>query len=68
MRVIGLMSGTSYDAIDAAAAELTLEGEDLTLRPLGMVGEAYDGALREALAAALPRRPPRWPRCAVWTP
>ncbi|MEN1889486.1 anhydro-N-acetylmuramic acid kinase [Streptomyces mirabilis] len=54
MRVIGLMSGTSYDAIDAAAAELTLEGEDLTLRPLGMVGEAYDGALREALAAALP--------------
>ncbi|MER5534714.1 anhydro-N-acetylmuramic acid kinase [Streptomyces mirabilis] len=54
MRVIGLMSGTSYDAIDAAAAELTLEGEDLTLRPLGMVGEAYDDALREALAAALP--------------
>ncbi|MER6376005.1 anhydro-N-acetylmuramic acid kinase [Streptomyces mirabilis] len=54
MRVIGLMSGTSYDAIDAAAAELTLEGEDLTLRPLGMVSEAYDGALREALAAALP--------------
>ncbi|MFJ9482470.1 anhydro-N-acetylmuramic acid kinase [Streptomyces mirabilis] len=54
MRVIGLMSGTSYDAIDAAAAELTLEGEDLTLRPLGMVSEAYDGALGEALAAALP--------------
>jgi anhydro-N-acetylmuramic acid kinase len=54
VRVIGLMSGTSYDAIDAAAAELTLEGEDLTLRPLGMVGEAYDGALREALTAALP--------------
>ncbi|MFF3662326.1 anhydro-N-acetylmuramic acid kinase [Streptomyces olivochromogenes] len=54
MRVIGLMSGTSYDAIDAAAAELTLEGEDLTLRPLGMVGEPYDDALREALAAALP--------------
>ncbi|MEU1447714.1 anhydro-N-acetylmuramic acid kinase [Streptomyces mirabilis] len=54
MRVIGLMSGTSYDAIDAAAAELTLEGEDLTLRPLGMVSETHDGALREALAAALP--------------
>ncbi|MEU5482030.1 anhydro-N-acetylmuramic acid kinase [Streptomyces mirabilis] len=54
MLVIGLMSGTSYDAIDAAAAELTLEGEDLTLRPLGMVSEAYDGALGEALAAALP--------------
>lgn len=54
MRVIGLMSGTSYDAIDAAAAELTLDGEGLALRPLGLVSEAYDGALREALAAALP--------------
>ncbi|WP_405884189.1 anhydro-N-acetylmuramic acid kinase [Streptomyces sp. NBC_01136] len=54
MRVIGLMSGTSYDAIDAAAAELTLDGDSLVLRPLGLVSEAYDGALRDALAAALP--------------
>ena len=30
MRVIGLMSGTSYDAIDAAAADLRLDG-----RPAG---------------------------------
>ena len=29
MRVIGLMSGTSYDAIDAAAAELDLVGDSL---------------------------------------
>ncbi|WP_432176783.1 anhydro-N-acetylmuramic acid kinase [Streptomyces sp. Tue6028] len=54
MRVIGLMSGTSYDAIDAAAAELTLDGDVLVLRPLGLVGEKYDAALRETLAAALP--------------
>ncbi|WP_432189089.1 anhydro-N-acetylmuramic acid kinase [Streptomyces sp. Tue6028] len=54
MRVIGLMSGTSYDAIDAAAAELTLDGDGLVLRPLGLVGEKYDAALRETLAAALP--------------
>ncbi|MCL8013616.1 anhydro-N-acetylmuramic acid kinase [Streptomyces sp. AS02] len=54
MRVIGLMSGTSYDAIDAAAADLRLVGDGLVLRPLGLVSEAYDGALREALAAALP--------------
>ena len=27
MRVIGLMSGTSYDAIEAAAADLTLAGD-----------------------------------------
>ncbi|MGW3118872.1 anhydro-N-acetylmuramic acid kinase [Streptomyces sp. NPDC001107] len=54
MRVIGLMSGTSYDAIDAAAAELRLDGDSLVLEPLGMVSDAYDEELREALAAALP--------------
>ncbi|MEU9959582.1 anhydro-N-acetylmuramic acid kinase [Streptomyces sp. NPDC050982] len=54
MRVIGLMSGTSYDAIDAAAADLRLDGDSLVLRPLGMIGDAYDAEVREALAAALP--------------
>ncbi|MFJ4682194.1 anhydro-N-acetylmuramic acid kinase [Streptomyces sp. NPDC088789] len=54
MRVIGLMSGTSYDAIDAAAAELRLVGDTLVLRPLGTVSESYDDGLRAALAAALP--------------
>ncbi|MFD6291854.1 anhydro-N-acetylmuramic acid kinase [Streptomyces sp. NPDC060205] len=54
MRVIGLMSGTSYDAIDAAAADLHLDGSDLVLTPLGMVTQAYEPGLREALAAALP--------------
>ncbi|MDC0767059.1 anhydro-N-acetylmuramic acid kinase [Streptomyces sp. HD] len=54
MRVIGLMSGTSYDAIDAAAADLSLVGDSLVLKPLGLVSEAYDDGLREALAAALP--------------
>ncbi|MFJ8934167.1 anhydro-N-acetylmuramic acid kinase [Streptomyces sp. NPDC102365] len=54
MRVIGLMSGTSYDAIDAAAADLHLDGADLTLRPLGMVSGVYEPGLRAALGAALP--------------
>jgi anhydro-N-acetylmuramic acid kinase len=54
MRVIGLMSGTSYDAIDAAAADLSLSGDSLVLKPLGMVSEAYGEELRDALAAALP--------------
>ncbi|MGW7047620.1 anhydro-N-acetylmuramic acid kinase [Streptomyces avermitilis] len=54
MRVIGLMSGTSYDAIDAAAADLGLAGDRLVLKPLGLVSEAYDSGLREELAAALP--------------
>ncbi|MFF7159990.1 anhydro-N-acetylmuramic acid kinase [Streptomyces sp. NPDC008086] len=54
MRVIGLMSGTSYDAVDAAAADLSLVDDSLVLRPLGLVSEAYDEVVREALGAALP--------------
>ena len=53
-RVIGLMSGTSFDAIDAAAADIELEGDVLHLRPLGSLSAPYDDDLREALAAALP--------------
>ncbi|MGR8007206.1 anhydro-N-acetylmuramic acid kinase [Streptomyces hypolithicus] len=57
MRVVGLMSGTSYDAIDAAAADLALDGDTLTLTPLGMISTAYDDGLRAELAQALPPAP-----------
>ncbi|WP_434600631.1 anhydro-N-acetylmuramic acid kinase [Streptomyces sp. A5-4] len=57
MRVIGLMSGTSYDAIDAAAADLRLDGDTLVLTPLGMLSAPYEGDLRAGLAAALPPAP-----------
>ncbi|MFD3538232.1 anhydro-N-acetylmuramic acid kinase [Streptomyces sp. NPDC058662] len=59
MRVIGLMSGTSYDAVDAAAADLTVEdgGDTLRLVPLGMVSAPYGEELRRALADALPPAP-----------
>ncbi|MFR9676026.1 anhydro-N-acetylmuramic acid kinase [Streptomyces sp. TR02-1] len=53
-RVIGLMSGTSHDGIDAAAADLHQDGDTLVLHPLGMLTEPYDAALRDELAAALP--------------
>ncbi|HEY9336809.1 MAG TPA: anhydro-N-acetylmuramic acid kinase [Kribbella sp.] len=57
MRVIGLMSGTSYDAIDAAAADLRLKGDELVLTPLGMLSQPYPDELRAAVAAALPPAP-----------
>ncbi|WP_407841807.1 anhydro-N-acetylmuramic acid kinase [Streptomyces sp. DSM 116496] len=54
MRVVGLMSGTSHDAIDAAAADLALDGDTLVLTPLGMISTAYEDGLRAELARALP--------------
>jgi anhydro-N-acetylmuramic acid kinase len=52
--VIGLMSGTSFDAVDAAVADLQLVGDALHLHPLGMVSQPYPDDLRRDLAAALP--------------
>ena len=57
MIVIGLISGTSFDAIDAAAGELTLEGEDLHLVPLGDRSIPYSSDLGAMIAAALPPAP-----------
>jgi anhydro-N-acetylmuramic acid kinase len=54
MIVIGMMSGTSVDAIDAAAADLTWRGTDIVLRPLGHSEMAWPAALRARLVAALP--------------
>lgn len=54
MRIIGMMSGTSYDAIDAAAVDIARDGDALVLTPLGIVSEAYPVELRAALAAQMP--------------
>ncbi|MET9144013.1 anhydro-N-acetylmuramic acid kinase [Streptomyces sp. NPDC004042] len=54
MRVIGLMSGTSHDAVDAAAADLALDGDTLVLRPLGQFAVPYPEPLRDLIAATLP--------------
>lgn len=57
MIVVGLMSGTSHDSIDAAAARMTITGDTLHLEPLGMVETGYPPALRADLVAALPPAP-----------
>lgn len=54
MKVVGIISGTSFDAIETAAAEMLLEGDTLVLRPLGARSFDYDVELREAVKAVLP--------------
>jgi anhydro-N-acetylmuramic acid kinase len=52
--VIGVLSGTSYDAVDAAVADLSFEGREVVLRPRGLHTEPYPHWLREQITACLP--------------
>jgi anhydro-N-acetylmuramic acid kinase len=54
MTVIGMISGTSYDAIDAAVADLDLTGEEIVCHPRGLHSTDVPGPLRARIAAALP--------------
>ncbi len=54
MRVVGLISGTSFDGIDAAVADLTLNGDEVLMRPLGATEVTYPADLRAALIEAMP--------------
>lgn len=54
LRIVGLMSGTSHDAVDAAAGEFRLVDDTLVLTPLGHLSVPYPGELRSELVAALP--------------
>jgi len=55
MIVIGISSGTSVDAIDAAAADLDLRPDgSLHLRPLGHTEYPWPEPLRRRILAALP--------------
>ncbi|WP_328614388.1 anhydro-N-acetylmuramic acid kinase [Amycolatopsis sp. NBC_00355] len=56
-RVIGLISGTSVDGIDVAAADLHAEEDTVVLTPLGELDVPYPEPLREGLLAALPPNP-----------
>ncbi|RGC70185.1 Anhydro-N-acetylmuramic acid kinase [Micromonospora sp. MW-13] len=57
MRIVGLMSGTSYDGVDVAAVEFAAEGDTLRLRPLGFASVDHDDGLRAEIGALLPPNP-----------
>jgi anhydro-N-acetylmuramic acid kinase len=51
-RVIGLMSGTSVDGIDAAAVEISGAGDEIAPRLAAFVSIPFDAAVREAVLAS----------------
>jgi anhydro-N-acetylmuramic acid kinase len=54
MNVIGMISGTSFDAIEAAALEITLDANTVHARLLGHSSVPYAPELHDAVAAMLP--------------
>jgi anhydro-N-acetylmuramic acid kinase len=54
MRVIGMISGTSYDAIEAVAVELAFEGESIVADLRAHLSVPYPDELHAAIAAVLP--------------
>lgn len=54
MRVIGMLSGTSYDGVDALVAELELEGDALVCDLVAHRAAPYPERLRAAIGAMLP--------------
>ncbi len=54
MRVIGMISGTSYDAIEAVALEMELVGATVSAELRGHVSAPYPPAVRDLVASVLP--------------
>jgi anhydro-N-acetylmuramic acid kinase len=54
LRVVGMISGTSFDAIETAVADLELDGTDLLLTPVGALSVEMPDELRRRIAAVLP--------------
>jgi anhydro-N-acetylmuramic acid kinase len=54
MKVIGMISGTSFDAIEAVAAELSFDGDTLIADLRGHTSTPYPEQVRDAIAAMMP--------------
>jgi anhydro-N-acetylmuramic acid kinase len=54
VKVLGMISGTSFDGIDVACAEIARSGDELVLTPLGSKSFEYPAEVHAAIASALP--------------
>ena len=56
-RVLGLISGTSFDAVEAVAADFRLEGDLVRCALVAHRSRPFPGALRDQIARILPPAP-----------
>lgn len=57
IRIAGMMSGTSYDAVDVAIAEFERSDAVLQCRPIGMTSSTLAPELRASIDGVLPPNP-----------
>lgn len=57
MKVIGMISGTSYDGIDVACCEFSQSDGAIELKQHGFISIPYTDELHDAIADAMPPRP-----------
>jgi anhydro-N-acetylmuramic acid kinase len=56
MLISGMISGTSFDAVDMAAADLAIDGDRIHMRTKGELSVPIPDELRWEIAEALPPR------------
>ncbi|MQA77203.1 MAG: anhydro-N-acetylmuramic acid kinase [Streptosporangiales bacterium] len=54
LRVVGMISGTSYDAVEVAVADLAFDGDTVVATTRGTLSVEFPADLRARVAAALP--------------
>lgn len=57
MRVLGMLSGTSFDGMDYFVGDFAIDGDTVTMRRLAAGSAAYVPGLRSRLREALPPNP-----------
>ena len=57
MVVVGMISGTSHDAVDAAVGDFSIEDDTVVLHPRGLRSAELPGPIRARIAACLPPAP-----------